>query len=74
VAKLKIIKKARLFCSYHPLQGLNLYWVRQRAVDIRGAPGTSQNKLWKNAVKRGWRIVPVTVSLAPHDRKAEPNA
>jgi hypothetical protein len=68
MGKFKIIKEAQMFCTYHPLQGLNTYWVRQRAVDIRGEPGTSQNKTWKGAVKRGWRIVRVKVTLAPQDR------
>ncbi|MBR1193198.1 hypothetical protein [Bradyrhizobium sp. AUGA SZCCT0160] len=68
MGKLKIIKKAQMFCSYHPLQGLNTHWVRQRAVDIRGEPGTSQNRFWKNAVKHGWRIVRVTVALSSTTR------
>lgn len=72
MGRIKIIKKARMFCTYHPNQGLNTYWVRQRAVDIRGEPGTSQNKVWKGAVKRGWRIVHVTISLTSPDGKAKP--
>ena len=61
--------KVRMFASYHPKVGINDFWVRSRAKDIRGVPGTNENNWWKKCVKRGWRIVPVTVTLEKPVRK-----
>lgn len=65
---MKTKKSKRMFAAYHPKSGINSYWVRVRAKTIRGET-ESERQLWKGAVKRGWRIVPVIVTL---EKKAKP--
>ena len=55
--------KIRAFAAFSPVTGINPYWIRSQAGEIRGEPGSSINNVWERAVKRGNRIVRVTVSL-----------
>jgi len=59
----KVRKEVRAFATFSPETGINPYWIRSHAKHIRGEPGSTENKVWKNAVKRGWRIVRVRVVL-----------
>lgn len=53
-------KPKTAFATWHPKYGLNLYWVRPRAKDIRDA----NSKRWEAIKALGWRIVRVNVVRA----------
>lgn len=50
-------RKVRCFAAWHPEIGVNNYWVRAQAKDIRNSEG------WEAAKSRGHKIVPVMVTL-----------
>ncbi len=66
----KFKTKVRAFASIHPATGINPYWVRSRAKEIRGEPGSNAHMWWQRCVKRGWRIVPVIITVEGKKRSA----
>ncbi len=51
------IKPTTAFATYRPGYGLNPYWIRAEARQIRTESGN-----WKRLHKAGWRVVKVKVT------------
>lgn len=52
----KRYKQKYAFAAWHPEMGLNEWWIRPMARNIRER---NEGRPWKNLRRKGWRIVKV---------------